>query len=394
MESDYVISSESVTAAHPDKVCDQISDAIVDRYLRQDAAARVTAECAISTGIVFVSSKAQSSATVDAPAIAREVLRDVGYGADDGFDPRSCTVVTSAQDLPEESHPRLNEEELDDSDIELLGARDQATVFGYACTDTAIGMPLPIVVAHQLARKLGGVQRDDPALSPDGKTQVAVEYRGSKPARVHSLTLIACQRRRGAPTPARLAQELRERVVEPVFQALELRIDADTRIAINPDGPLVPGGPVLHAGLTGRKSAVDSYGDCARHGAAPLCGKDPSRIDRVGSYAARHAARNVVSAGLATRCEVQLSYAIGLSRPVSVLVNTFGTGRVADAELASRIARSFDLRPAAIVRRFGLRSLPARTSISFFRRLAAYGQVGREDLELPWDRADQVDCLR
>lgn len=394
MESSYVISSESVTAAHPDKVCDQISDAIVDRYLRQDAAARVTAECAISTGILFVSSKSQSSATVDAPSIAREVLREVGYGAEDGFDPRSCTVMTSIQDFPEDHHPRVNEEELDESALDQLGARDQATVFGYACNDTSIGMPLPIVVAHQLARRLATVQRDDPALSPDGKTQVAIEYRGLKPARVHGLTLIACQRQRAQPSPQRLAQDLRERVIEPVFAELALAIDPATRIAVNPEGPLVPGGPILHAGLTGRKTAVDNYGDCARHGAAALSGKDPSRIDRIGTYAARHVARNVVAARLAERCEVQLTYAIGLAQPVSVLIHTFGTGTLADAEIAKRVTRVFDLRPAAIVRRFALRSLPARTNVSFFRRLAAYGQVGREDLLLPWDRSELAAALR
>ncbi len=394
MQPDFVISSESVTAAHPDKLCDQVSDAIVDRHLRQDVKARVSAECAISTSILFVSVKAHSRATVDVPSLARDVLREVGYRAEDGFDPRSCTVMTSLHELPEEMYGRVNEEELDESEIEQFSARDQATVFGFSCNDTPEGMPLPIVVAHQLARRLASIQREDSELSPDGKTQVAIEYRNHRPARVHALTLSACQRRRESPTPARLAQELRERVIDPVFASQELRLDPSTRVAINPEGPLVPGGPVLHAGLTGRKTAVDGYGDFARHGAAALSGKDPSRIDRVGSYAARHVARNVVAAGLADRCEVQISYAIGLARPVSILVNAFGTNAVSETELAARIDRVFDLRPAAIVRRFSLRSLPARTESHFFRRLAAYGQVGRTDLELPWERLDHVEQLR
>lgn len=394
MQPDFVFSSESVTAGHPDKVCDQISDAIVDRHLAQDPLARVSAECAISTGIVFLSIKARSRASVDAPAAAREVLRDVGYAVDAGFDARTCTIMTSAYEWPADVAARIDEEDLDERGIELLGAHDQATVFGYACNDTPSGMPLPIWLAHQLARRLGKLQSKIDSLSPDGKTQVAIEYRNHRPARVHALTLIACQHVRGTPTEHELLQELREHVIDPTFERAPLRPDERTRLAVNPEGPLVPGGPVLHAGLTGRKTAVDGYGDFARSGAAALSGKDPSRIDRIGSYAARHAARNVVAAGLAARCEVQLSYSIGQSRPVSVLVDTFGTGELPDVELARRIERVFDLRPAGIVQRFRLRSLPARRQGVFYRDLAAYGQVGRDDLELPWERLDHVEALR
>jgi S-adenosylmethionine synthetase len=255
-------------------------------------------------------------------------------------------------------------------------------------------MPLPIWLAHQLARRLNAVQSQIDELSPDGKTQVAIEYRDYRPARVHSVTLLACQRQRLKPTAERLAANLQEHVIKPVFAELPLRPDPHTRISINPEGPIVPGGPALHAGLTGRKTAVDGYGDFARSGAAALSGKDPSRIDRIGTYAARHVARNVVGAGLADRCEVQISYAIGLPQPVSVLLNTFGTGTLPETELAERVGRVFDLRPAGIVRRFRLRSLPSRCQGAFYGRLAAYGQVGREDMDLPWERLDHVDALR
>jgi S-adenosylmethionine synthetase len=394
MQADFIFSSESVTAGHPDKLCDQISDAIVDRYLRQDPRARVVVESAISTGILFVSIKARSTATVDAPAAAREVLREVGYtGSSRGFDARTCTVMTNLHELPEELFSRIDEEDLDDRAIERVTARDQATVFGYSCSDTPHGMPLPIWLAHRLARRLAEVRSDLDYLSPDGKTQVAVEYKDQRPARIHGITLIACQRERARPTPAELETDLRERVIAPVFAKLALQPDDSTRIAVNPDGPLVPGGPALHAGLTGRKTAVDGYGEFARSGAAALSGKDPSRIDRVGAYAAHQAARHVVAAGLCERCEVQVCYSVGLSRPVSVIADSFGTGRLPDQELARRVERLFDFRPAGIVQRFGLRSLPARRDGVFYRNLAAYGQVGREDLDLPWERLDQLEAM-
>lgn len=395
MQPDFIFSSESATAGHPDKLCDQISDAIVDRYLRQDPRSRVAVECAISTGILFVSIKARSTATVDAPAAAREVLREVGYtGSRSGFDARTCTVMTNLHELPTELFERIDEEDLDERGIERVTARDQATVFGFACNDTTQGMPLPIWLAHKLARRLAEVRSELDYLSPDGKTQVAVEYRNHRPVRIHGITLIACQRQRDTPQPTELEAALRERVIAPVFSRLALQPDSSTRIAVNPDGPLVPGGPALHAGLTGRKTAMDGYGEFARSGAAALSGKDPSRIDRVGTYAAHQAARHLVAAGLCERCEIQVCYSVGLSRPVSMLVHTFGTGRVPDPELGRRVQRLFDFRPAAIVQRFGLRSLPARRDGIFYRNLAAYGQVGRDDLDLPWERLDELEAIR
>jgi S-adenosylmethionine synthetase len=302
--------------------------------------------------------------------------------------------MTSFHDLPEELLPRIDEENYDEASIEATTASEPATVFGYACKYTPASLPLPIWLAHRLARRLAEARRSLDYLSPDGKTQVAIEYKGLKPSRVDGLTLVACQKERREPSAARLSSDLRERVIEPVLADCPVRADSRTRLAINPDGPLSPGGPVLHAGLTGRKTAVDGYGAFARHGAAALSGKDPSRIDRIGSYAARHAARHVVMAGLAERCEIQLSYSIGLARPVSVIVETFGTGSEEDAKLAARVSRVFDFRLAAIVRNFGLRSLPARRQGTFYRALASYGHVGREELDLPWERLDKLAQLR
>ncbi len=394
MHPNFVFSSESVTAGHPDKLCDQISDAIVDRHLHQDPLARVAAECAVSTSILFVSVKSASSATVDAPAAAREVLRELRYVGDRGFDARTCTIMTSLYDMGDELVQRVNEDTLDEDALERITAHDQATVFGYACGDTEVGLPLPIWLAHRLARRLSEVQSELDYLSPDGKTQVAVEYRDHQPMRIHGISILACQHKRGRPTESVLANDVRERVIEHAFKDLRWKPDAQTRIAINPHGAQVPGGPTQHAGLTGRKTAVDSYGEFARAGAAALSGKDPSRIDRAGAYAARHAARHVVAAGLAQRCEVQLSYSIGLPRPVSVMVQTFGTGTLPDDVLAQRVSRVFDFRPAGIVRRFRLRALPAQRAGVFYRNLAAYGQVGRADLDLPWERLDQLAQLR
>jgi S-adenosylmethionine synthetase len=394
MPSDFVISSESVTAGHPDKVCDQISDAIVDRFLRQDPLARVNAECAVSTSILFLSVKARSQATVDAPAAAREVLRDIGYSGNGAFDARTCTIMTNLHEMPDEGRLRIDEEGLDDAGIDRVVARDQATVFGFACRDTENLMPLPIVLAHRLARRLFQVQRELDYLSPDGKTQVAVSYRDYAPVRIEGVSLVACQYTANRPTPGELEADLRERVIKTAFEGMALRPDDRTRIAINPDGPQVPGGPALHAGLTGRKTATDGYGEFSRNSAAAMSGKDPSRIDRVGSYAARHAAKHVVAAGLADRCEVQLTYSIGLAKPVSVVVQTFGTGTIPDQSLSSRVAEVFDFRPAGIVQRFGLRSLPARRQGVFYRNLASYGQIGRTDLELPWEKLDKLDALR
>jgi S-adenosylmethionine synthetase len=388
MQSEFVFTSESVTRGHPDKLCDQISDAIVGHYLRRDAFARVVAECAVSTGIVFLSLKLRSSAVVNVSEIARQVIREAGYVDDETFRAESCTILTSVRERNGLRAPSR--------DDETSVAEDQATVFGFACDHTPELMPLPIVLSHRLARRLDEARANETLdfLAPDAKTQVGVEFSNRRPSRVHGITLVAAQRRESEPGLERLRRDLLEHVIERTFAEMEIRPDARTHVAINPEGPVEGGGPEVHAGLTGRKTAVDSYGEYARHGGAALSGKDPSRIDRVGAYAARHAAKNVVAAGLATQCEVQLSYSIGLAEPVSVNVETYGTGRIDENEIARRIRRVFDFRLASIVRNFELRTLPSHHEDGFYRRLAVYGHVGRTDIDLPWERLDRADELR
>jgi S-adenosylmethionine synthetase len=384
MESEFMFTSESVTEGHPDKVCDQISDAVVGHYLRQDAGARVIVECAISTGVVFVSVKFRASASVDVGDVARDVIRRVGY-EENGFNARTCAVMTSLTELP----PRVSAEpgSVSASLGDALLVEDQATLFGFACDHTPTLMPMPLALAHSLARRLDVARRQDLTyLAPDGKTQVGVEFRGHRPTRIHSVTILASQREKGCPGPAVLERDLRDHVLGSAFGE-GLAPDAKTRIAINPDGPIIGGGPAFHAGLTGRKTAVDTYGEFSRHSGAALSGKDVSRIDRVGAYAARCAARNVVAARLAELCEVQLSYSVGLPGPVSVQVETYGTARVPESEISRRIKRCFDFRLASIIERLGLRETVVRDG-DFLRKLAVYGHFGRSDLALPWELSD------
>jgi S-adenosylmethionine synthetase len=401
MIEDFVLTSESVTDGHPDKLCDQISDAIVGAYLHQESAARVVAECAVSTGIVFTAVKTSAGSSVDIPQVAREVIREVGYDLGE-FNAKSCTVMTSLGDHPGEELDGglVNEERLADDEIDQVTCGEQATLFGFACTHTPSLMPLPIWLAHTIARRLAAAHRENlvSSLTPDGKVQVAVEFRKRRPARIYSVTLIAPEegggrhRHRGQDQEA-LRRTLIEQVVDPVFEGRDVVPDELSRIEVNPEGP-VRGGPVAHAGLTGRKNGVDTYGEYSRHSGAALSGKDPSRIDRVGAYAARHAAKNVVAAGLAEECEVLLSYSIGRSKPVSVQVETFGTGVIPDERIRRAVLELFDFRPAAIVRRFGLRSLAGAHADGFYRRLAVYGHMGREELDPPWERTAVADELR
>jgi S-adenosylmethionine synthetase len=387
MRSRYTFISESVTEGHPDKLCDQISDAIVGRTLRQDPQARVVAECAVSTSIVFLSVKTRGHAHIDVAETAREVIRRVGY-TEGRFDARSCSIMTSIDDIGVPA-PRGTAEP-------PARAEDQATVFGFACRQTPAFMPLPIWLAHRLARRLSAVRRSGelPYLAPDGKTQVGVEFEGVLPVRIQSVTLVASQRSLAEPTQAKLERDLMDAVIAPVFAEEPLRPDAGTRLAINPEGPFAKGGPSNHAGLTGRKNAVDTYGGFARHGGAALSGKDASRVDKVGAYAARYAAKNVVAAGLADQCEVALSYSIGLALPASVQVFTMETGRIDDDEIGRRLERAFDFSVAAIDRDLRLGELAKRDTDGFWPKLAAYGHVGRTDLDLPWERLDRVDALR
>jgi S-adenosylmethionine synthetase len=395
MKRNFVFSSESVTEGHPDKLCDRISDFLVGQYLRRDRRARINVECAVATGILFVAVKAASTATLDIPQAAREVIRACGYESE-GFNARDCTVMTSLSEFDVAPDKRIDEDELPASDLDAVPARDQVTVFGYACTQTESQMPLPIWLAHRLARRLAEARRDRSMayLLPDGKTQVAVEFRDRQPARIHSLTILTSQRDVGSASATQVQRDVLEHVVTPTFAPERLRPDRETRIDINPEGVAIGGGPATHSGLTGRKTAVDTYGEFARHSGAALSGKDPSRIDRIGAYAARYMAKNIVAAGLASECEVQLSYSVGIPRPVSVHVETFGTSTIDELDIEERVNRAFDLRPAAITRDLRLRQLPSTQPDGFYVALAAYGHVGRTDIDVPWERIDRVPLLR
>lgn len=395
MKDDFIFTSESVTEGHPDKLCDQISDAVVDHFLQQDPFSRVISECAVSTSIVFMAARFESRASIDFPNVARQVIHQIGY-EQHAFHAKTCSIVTSLKELPPESSVLVDEQNLSEEEIERVPVKNQVTVFGFACNQTAALLPLPIWLAHRLARKLTSVrlQKILPYLSPDGKTQVGVEYRKRRPIRIHSITLTAGQNRPEEPSLEKIRTDILEGVIGAVFSEEEIRPDDRTRIFINPEGPFILGGPSVHSGLTGRKNAIDTYGEYSRHSGSALSGKDPTRIDRVGAYAARYAAKNIVAAGMADECEVHLTYSIGLSRPVSIQVETFGTGRIPDKEIAARLEKYFDFRLAGIIRQFNLRHLPSLTKGGFYRRLAAYGHVGRMDIGLPWELTDKMAVFK
>lgn len=388
MTRETIFTSESVTAGHPDKLCDQISDAAIDAFLRQNASARAIVECAMATGVVFLAARFSAGNTVDLPALARNVITDAGY-LDTGFDARKCSILTSFSELPADT-AQSGADSPDEEPLDRIEAHEQANVFGYACKETPDYMPLPISLAHALARDLDDTRRAGASwLAPDAKTQVAVIYAGSRPVRLHSISMSASVRR-GLPDAG---ERLRQLAVTTIADAgYDL---SPAAVLINLDGDYETAGPARHAGLTGRKNGIDTYGEIARHSGAALSGKDPSRIDRIGAYAARYAAKNVVAADLADRCEVHLAYMIGQARPLSIAVNTFNSGRVHEDEIAERLNAILDLRPAAIVRRFALRAQSAeRGSQGFYRPLAVYGHFGRPELDLPWEQTDIADALR
>jgi S-adenosylmethionine synthetase len=395
VSSDFIFTSESVTLGHPDKLCDQVSDAIVDNYLIRDPNARIVAESAVSSGVMFISTHYASKATLDIPEVARQVVRDVGYPKN-VFDADACTIMTSFTDHTATDYVARDFDKLDDDYIDRLTSKHQVTVFGYACDQTKDLMPLPVWLAHRLADKLDSpqVNKKLPYLLPDGKCQVGIEYKDGRPRRIHSITIVASQTDVQAVSLEQLRTDLLEHVVEPVLKKTDCELDGKSRLFVNPEGPLIGGGPAAHSGLTGRKTGIDTYGEYARHSGAALSGKDPLRVDRVGAYAARYAARNVVAAKLASECEVQLSYTVGLAAPVSVRVQSFGTGKLEDAELAQRVLEVFDFRLAAIVRDLGLIKLPQQSKDGFYRKLARYGHMGRTDLDAPWERNDKVDTLK
>jgi S-adenosylmethionine synthetase len=395
MKKDFMFTSESVTEGHPDKLCDQISDAIVDRFLQHDPYTRIIAECAVAHSIVFIAARFNSNITIDLPNVARQVISMVGYDQRP-FSSKKCSIVTSLTELPVEKQQSFREEELSDEEIEKIPVHNQVTVFGFACNQTPAYLPLPIWLAHRLARRLTAVRLKKilPYLAPDGKTQVGVEFKDSRPSRIHSITVVASQDHADTPNLETLTTDIRESVIDQVFSDEPIRPDSGTKIFVNPEGPFPVGGPSIHSGLTGRKNAIDTYGEFARHSGAALSGKDPLRIDRVGAYAARYAAKNIVAAGLADACEIQLSYSIGISRPVSVQVETFGTGVIPDTAIAALVEKNFDFRLAGIVKQFNLRHLPLTVKGGFYRKLAAYGHMGRMDIGLPWEVLDKLQSLR
>ena len=394
MKRDFIHTSESVTEGHPDKLCDQISDAIIDRFLEHDTEARITAECAVAQSIVFIAARFASRVKVDFPNVARKVIRRIGY-VDDEFSFKTCSILTSLKEMGAE-YPRLDEGATSNGDISRLLVQDQVTIFGFACNHSPTLLPLPIWLAHKLSRKLSEVRLQNvlPYLAPDGTIQVGVEYVKRAPRRIHSITINSSQKDRTYPKPERLQDDIRQAVIEAVFQDESMMPDNGTMIFINPGGALKLGGPSVHSGLTGRKNAIDTYGGYSRNSESALSGKDPMRIDRVGAYAARYAAKNVVAAGLADQCEVQLSYSIGMAGPVSVQVETMGTGKASDDKISALVEKNFDFTLGGIIKHFDLRGLPSKTKGGFYRKLAAYGHFGRADMELPWEMTDKAEMLR
>ena len=394
MIRNFIFSSESVTEGHPDKLCDQISDAIVDFFLSQDPQARIRAECAVSSAIIFIAARFRSKVKTDFSRIARKVIQRIGYEHED-FNERICSILTTPNVMPVLAKDQFDEKRLTDKEIDKIPARNQVTVFGFACDHTPTLLPYPIWLAHRMARQLTAIRRIQalPYLMPDGKVQVGIEFKERQPKRIHSVTVTANQQDYKKPSLRQLRADIRKHVIMPVFEEEPLRPDRRTKIIVNPEGPYL-GGPTYHSGLTGRKNAIDTYGEFSRHSGKALSGKDPLRIDRIGAYAARYAAKNVVAAGLATECEILLSYSIGVTQPVSLQVFTFGTGKIEDKEIARLVRDHFDFRLAAILRDLNLRHLPAEAGGRFYQELAAYGHFGRTDMDLPWEKTDRVEILR
>ena len=408
----FLFTSESVTEGHPDKVCDQISDAILDEFLTKDTHARVAAETTVTTGMVLVSGEITADCYVDIPQVVRNTIKDIGYVGETsgGFDCGTCAVLTSIDEQSTDIAGGVNKaletrsENADTAvkETEELGAGDQGIMFGFACNETPELMPLPISLAHKLSYRLSQVRKEGKLnyLRPDGKSQVTVEYIDGAPARIHTVLLSTQHNPEidgisdNSKVQEIINRDLKKYVIDYVFETEAIKPDSETKILINPSGRFVIGGPQGDAGLTGRKIIVDTYGGYSRHGGGAFSGKDPTKVGRSAAYAARYVAKNIVAAGLADKCEIELAYAIGVAEPISVFVDTFGTGKISDDEISELVKENFELSPMAIIKHFDLRNLPAKNNGKFYQKLASYGHMGRTDIVVPWELTDKADILK
>ncbi|MEH1781362.1 MAG: methionine adenosyltransferase [Nostoc sp.] len=408
MSRRYLFTSESVTEGHPDKICDQISDTILDALLTQDPSSRVAAEVVVNTGLVLITGEITTKANVNFVNLARKKIAEIGYtNADNGFSANSTSVLVALDEQSPDIAQGVNtaqetREQDSDEQFDKIGAGDQGIMFGFASNETPELTPLPISLAHRIARRLAAVRKTGelPYLRPDGKTQVTVAYEDGRPVGIDTI-LISTQHAATigeitdeAAVQAKIKQDLWSAVVEPVFGDIDIKPNDQTRFLVNPTGKFVVGGPQGDSGLTGRKIIVDTYGGYSRHGGGAFSGKDPTKVDRSAAYAARYVAKNIVAAGLADKVEIQLSYAIGVARPTSILVDTFGTGKVDEETLLELINKHFELRPAGIIHTFNLRNLPSERGGRFYQDVAAYGHFGRADLDLPWEQTDKAELLK
>ena len=408
MSRRYYFTSESVTEGHPDKICDQISDTILDALLAQDPKSRVAAEVVVNTGLVLVTGEITSQAQVNYVDLVRQKIAEIGYtSSENGFAANSCAVLIALDEQSPDIAQGVNtaqetRELLSQEALDAVGAGDQGIMFGFACDETPELMPLPISLAHRISRKLAAVRKTGQLsyLRPDGKTQVTVLYENDRPVGIdtilvstqHSATIGDITDEKAV--QAKIKQDLWDMVVQPVFADIDIKPDANTKFWANPTGKFVIGGPQGDSGLTGRKIIVDTYGGYSRHGGGAFSGKDPTKVDRSAAYAARYVAKNIIAAGLATKCEVQLSYAIGVARPMSIMIETFNTGKLTEAQLLELVNQHFELRPAGIIQTFNLRGLPGERGGRFYQDVAAYGHFGRSDLELPWEGTEKAADLK
>lgn len=407
MPKRYLFTSESVTEGHPDKVCDQISDTILDALLTQDPSSRVAAEVVVNTGLVLLTGEITTKAQVNFVDLVRRKITEIGYtDSDNGFAANSCSVLVALDEQSPDIAQGVDaaqetREEKSDQELDAIGAGDQGLMFGFACNETPELMPLPISLAHRVTRRLAAVRKTQLGyLRPDGKSQVTVTYEDGRPVGIDTI-LVSTQHDATigditdpAAVQAKIKEDLWNTVVLPVFADIDIKPDNNTRFLVNPTGQFVVGGPQGDAGLTGRKIIVDTYGGYSRHGGGAFSGKDPTKVDRSAAYACRYVAKNIVAAGLADKCEVQLSYAIGVARPVSILIETFGTGKVDEDRLLQVVQENFELRPAGLIQTFGLTKLPGERGGRFYQDVAAYGHFGRSDLDLPWEATDKADLLK